>query len=195
MWLFRPIQSWKARRKIQRLPNIVLEKTKNHFRQTTAPNPSVYVTHFNTSKSKVGTATYAISPLFDKLFLYEIKIEHSSQRRGYGFAFLYHLHRLYGLPIIPIHEWHTASGFWNAARRLSCIGLFVTPSMSISDLDEERKQWAHFEPEAKRLDDTICLRLRTEEWDIAVGRGLDDWQHGWMPRNALQIDSVLENVD
>jgi GNAT superfamily N-acetyltransferase len=123
----------------------------------------------------VGSACYAISPLNDRLYVFEIEIAPEHRRQGFGTAYLKHLSETHRLPLTPIKELYSSHRFWEATRRLAGTGLKVTAEISVSDMDAEARRWAHLEADRERLYRLIRERLfvHCEPWDVAVGRGLD----------------------
>ena len=165
---------WAAQRRIARLPEIQLARQANYYMTNTSPNPDWTATIATSAGIRVGTATYAVTPLDDQLWLYGLEIAPAHRRQGYALALLWQLHQAHGLPIHPVHELGTAGGFWQRARRLASAGLQVAGALSIADLKEAKKRWAHLAPEQDRLLRAISARLAAgEEWYRAIGRGLD----------------------
>ncbi|WP_432262971.1 GNAT family N-acetyltransferase [Cupriavidus sp. TMH.W2] len=160
-------------RALDRLPPLVVKAAADHFRVVTAPSPEFRATLHNGASEEVGTAKYGLSPLGDRVYVYDIRVPPAHQRCGYATALLWYLAREYGRPITPVQELHAASGFWNAARALAGAGVVVTEP--VWDLEAEAARWAHLRPDAERLAEQILERLhvRREPWQVAVGRGLD----------------------
>ncbi|WP_454727899.1 MULTISPECIES: GNAT family N-acetyltransferase [Cupriavidus] len=156
---------------LDRLPLLVVKAAPNHFKAITAPSPDFRATLHNSAGEQVGTAAYALSPLSDKVYVFEIRIPPEHQRCGYATALLWHLAREYGRPITPVQELHAARGFWHAARAWAPLGV----TEPLWDLDAEAVRWAHLRPLAELLAQQIQERLyvRREPWHVAVGRGLD----------------------
>lgn len=166
-------QIW-AVKKREKLPIIQLALTQKRYdKSRTSPSPDLDTQILDCNATSVGSLVYAVSPLVDHLYIYHIEIEPEHRRNGYAFAALLHLHQQYRLPMSAIHETFEASRFWTAARKLS-IG--ITEGFSNSDLDDEKKRWAHLEPLAAATDAAITERLiRGEEYYLAVGRGIGHW--------------------
>ncbi|MBS0380709.1 MAG: GNAT family N-acetyltransferase [Proteobacteria bacterium] len=149
----RPIASltaWRAgrhaQRKIRRLPPITISVRSDAIRPWTAPNPTLQAEIWNEQGQSVGRARYAISPLNDKVYVYELKIKRVHRRRGYGTAFLAYLANTNALSITPIHETHEETAFWNAARRLRAAGVTVTRDLRVGEMDAEAQRWQHLQP-------------------------------------------------
>lgn len=140
----------------------------------TSPNPYLEASLSNVDVGRVGRATYTVSPLFDRVYVFSIEIESELRGRGYGLAFLQYLSDKYKLPITAIKELHSASNFWNSARGLASSGLIVTQPISWSDTIQEETRWAHLRPDRERLEKQIAQRKGSgEKYRVAVGRGLD----------------------
>lgn len=154
-------------------PQITVEAKLRYDHALTSPAPEYRGTIFNSKSEHVGFAVYALSPLNDCLYLYEIRIGQNFVRRGYGLAMLQYLAQTYRQPIIPVHELESAERFWDAARRY-VTDVEVREPISVSDFDVERHRWAFLKPESDRLQEQINVRLmRGEPWEEAVGRGLE----------------------
>ncbi|MHA6884646.1 GNAT family N-acetyltransferase [Ralstonia pseudosolanacearum] len=165
---------WQVRCKIESLPNIGVQASPNFYKAFTAPNPDFDATIHNAAGDQVGTATYALSPLSDRIYIFDIQIALEHRRCGYGTALLWHLARAYGQPITAVKELYSASSFWSAARQRKGDGLVVTEPLSVSEMDVEAARWEHLRPAAERLERLIAERLTVhhEPWHVAVGRGL-----------------------
>lgn len=152
---------------------ITVEEKLRYDHALTSPAPERRGGIFNSEGERIGFAVYALSPLNDCLYLYDIKIDQDFMRRGYGLAMLQYLAKTYRQPIIPIHELESAERFWDAARRY-ITDVEVREPISVSDFDVERHRWAFLKPESDRLQAQINARLmRGEPWEEAVGRGLE----------------------
>ncbi|MYN26971.1 GNAT family N-acetyltransferase [Duganella levis] len=158
---------------IKQLRSIEIETSMNHYKSFTAPNPDIKATIYSSDQVVVGQVTYAVSPLFDKLYIFDITIHDAFRRQGFGLAVIAYLANTHRLPMATIKEVLSASGFWRAARLAS--GPIET--LSLSEMDLERERWAHLKPLVDQLDSLISDRLsnKRESWEIAVGRGLPDW--------------------
>lgn len=159
--------------RLDRLPDLVAKAALDHFRVPTSPSPSGTATFTNGAGEEVGTLKFGLSPLGDRVYVYDIGVPNEHRRCGYATAMLWHLAREYGQPITPVQVLHAASEFWNHARSLAGEGLHVTEP--VWDLDAETARWVHLRPESARLDAQILARLHEtrEPWAVAVGRGLD----------------------
>lgn len=161
------------------LPYIEIESSTNHHQSFTAPNPDIKATVYSSDRVAVGQVTYAVSPLFDKLYIFNITIHDSYRRLGFGLAVIAYLVTTYRLPITTIKEVFSASGFWRAARLAN--GPIGT--LSISEMDAERERWAHLKPLIDQLNTLISERLfsKCESWETAVGQGLPNWPSSTPP--------------
>jgi len=114
-----------------------------------------------------------VSPLFDRLYIFDITIHDAYRRRGFGLAVMSYLATTYRLQITTIKEVSQASGFWHSVRLAGA----PIDTLSFSEMDTEAERWAHLKPHADKLELLICDRLfrNCEAWETAVGRGLPDW--------------------
>ncbi|WP_027947718.1 N-acetyltransferase [Litchfieldella anticariensis] len=153
------------------LPDIMMKTVFSYWKSPVAPNPVIRVQIINGQGKSVGIASYGISPISDRVYVFGIDIDIEFQRQGYASAFLKCLAREYQLPITPIKELNSAKSFWVSVRHMTHCGLIVTQDC---DMDDERKRWKYLQPEIDRLEKQILERLeRSEPWFEAVGRGLD----------------------
>lgn len=159
------------RRKL--LPYIEIETSTNHYKSFTSPNPDIHATVYSSDRVPVGHITYAVSPLFDKLYIFDITIHDAYRRRGFGLALMAYLSTTYRLPITTIKEVSQARGFWHSARRAGT----RIDTLSFSEMDTEAARWAHLKTHADKLELLICDRLfkNRDAWEIAVGQGLPNW--------------------
>lgn len=95
------------------------------------------------SGGTVGAATYSLAPRTDRVYVHRLEIRPSMRRRGYGFAFLSHLHRTYQLPITAIGDVPDVRPFWHAARTFQSGALRVTSVQSSDEFRDELVQWQH----------------------------------------------------
>lgn len=155
------------------LPYIEIETSTNHHKSFTSPNPDINATVYSSDRVPVGHITYAVSPLFDRLYIFDITIHDAYRRRGFGLAVMSYLATTYRLPITTIKEVSQASGFWHSARLAGA----PIDTLSFSEMDTEAERWAHLKPHADKLELLISDRLfrNREAWETAVGRGLPDW--------------------
>lgn len=155
-------------------PSIHVIETPSYFQSVTAPNPGITATISDEVGAVVGYASYGVSPLFDCIYLYDFKIEPEMRRKGYGLQFLCDLVQRHGCPIVPVHETGSSHNFWMTARkRLNVDVDKILPSISAYQLHQEHQRWPHLKPEIDKLNEAISARVMVEEWNVAVGRGLD----------------------
>jgi len=67
------LRTWRGQRNIQKLPAITVDTTANHYKAFTAPNPDLDAIIRNTAGDQVGTATYAVPPLSDRVYLFHVE--------------------------------------------------------------------------------------------------------------------------
>lgn len=156
------------------LPDFTLEVVLNHMQCFTSPNPDRIATVMSAAGDQVGYITYAVSPLFDKLYIFQINIDDAFRRQRYGLAIIHYLHSTYQLPIATFNEVGAARRFWAAARHMvASLGSSIT-AMSVGEMTRERARWKHLQPETDRLEQLISQRfLAGEDYQSAVGRGLE----------------------
>ncbi|MHB0989863.1 MAG: GNAT family N-acetyltransferase [Burkholderiales bacterium] len=158
----------------QNLPDITVAATACFYKTFTAPNPDFKLKIFNAAGDQVGTSSYCVSPLVDRVYLFEIEIFTEYRRQGYGTALLRYLAKAHGQPITAVKELFSANDFWMATRRLNGSGVVVTNPLSVGDMPAEASRWEHLRPDIERLEKRIEERLGNQEpWHVAVGRGLD----------------------
>lgn len=155
------------------IPTISLETRFDYYQTFASPSPDLHSKIINANGEEVGYVTYAVSPLYDKVYIYDFKLKEQHMRRGYGSAFLVYLHDTYRLPITPIHQLSASDSFWDSFKRIARDGPQVTEPISMGDMATEMTAWSHLEPQKELLKRTIANRLQTEEWYQATGRGLD----------------------
>jgi hypothetical protein len=156
------------------LPKITLDETMDHMKCFTSPNPDRISTVYANGAGRIGYVTYAVSPIFDKLYIYGIGTDEDFRRQGYGLSIIRHLARTYRLPIITFNEVGSARMFWAQARQMATsIGSSIT-TMSVGEMNQERARWEHLRPDMIRLENLITQRfLKGESYQSAVGRGLE----------------------
>lgn len=86
------------------MPEITLTETRKEYRGTNfaAPNPDITETIRDSEGNVVGNTVYTISPLKDRIYLFEITIHPAFRRRGFGLALLVFLAKTYDLPITVV---------------------------------------------------------------------------------------------
>lgn len=108
---------------------------------------------------RIGDLDYGINPLGDRLYINMIKIEPKYQRQGFALAALWQLWTLHQVPLVPLHEYGSSTGFWSIARmRFASAGAVVEVQLRASQLDEAKQRWQHLVPESE------SERLIREYW-------------------------------
>ena len=112
-----------------------------------APNPDITSDILRADGLKIGYVKYAVSPLFNCVFLNHIQIDQLYRRKGYGSAAIRNLARLHGLPVTPVGVTDTARAFYGKAR--GCQSL-LTVDLDQAELVEECKKWKDPFPQVVR---------------------------------------------
>ncbi|WCM89738.1 GNAT family N-acetyltransferase [Acidovorax sp. NCPPB 3576] len=169
------LSSWRARRRLAHVPKITMDVTRNYYMTFTAPNPDVKVVIRNQEGMTVGEACYAVSPLNDRVYVYDVEILSAYRRQGYGTALLSFLAQNYKIPITVVRELSSSCGFWRFARSLGSAGIHFTQQLSVSEMAIESERWAHLQPQSPKLHETVRHRLAVEKqpWRDATTRGLE----------------------
>jgi hypothetical protein len=159
------------------IPEITLKVLKKEYggKNFAAPNPDITQSIYDSEGNAVGSTVYTISPLNDRIYIFEVEIEPVFRRRGFGLALLASLSRTYGFPITVVHPISPALLFWEAARKELADNVRMTQSISAGDMDAEKTRWGHLQPQIYQLEKEITERfLRGEPYEQAVGRGLGE---------------------
>lgn len=168
-------EAYLFRRKLKQLPSITVKETHKFYRTFTGPNPDNRASIYNEVGDCVGSAVYGVSPLFDRVYIYQIEINQKYWRNGFATAFLAYLTRNYHQPITAVKELERSYSFWDVVRKFSGEAFSVTKELTVTDMMREGKLWSHLKPEAERLDKVIEARLSNgEPWELAISRGFDD---------------------
>ncbi|MDA8445618.1 GNAT family N-acetyltransferase [Paracidovorax valerianellae] len=146
------LSRWLVQRRLAHVPKITVDVTRNYYMTFTAPNPDVKVIIKNEAGITVGRACYAVSPLNDRVYIFEVEILSAHRRQGYGTALLLFLAQTYDLPITVVKELYSACSFWRFARGLGSAGIRLTQQLSVSDMASEAERWAHLQPKARQLE-------------------------------------------
>ena len=157
-------------------PEITLIDIQKEYKGTNfaAPNPDITAAIQDSNVNIVGNTVYTISPLKDRIYLFDIKIDPAFRRRGFGLALLVSLAKTYGLPMTVVHPISPALLFWENARKVLAYTIHFTQSLSVGDMDTEKSRWGHMQPQVHKLERVIAERLlRGEPYAQAIGRGLD----------------------
>jgi hypothetical protein len=151
---------------IRDLPLISVRQRANFCHAFTWPNPDLTAAVRSASGEFVGEVTYAVSPLQDRVYVFDIQVEALLRRRAYGLAMLHWLTTTYDMPITPIKELLGAKPFWNEARRLSQKNFTITAGLAVFQMQSEAARWGHLKNEAHRL---IQMRARqSETWSLSA---------------------------
>lgn len=169
----------RIRRKINQrtFPEVTLSDLKKEYggKNFAAPNPDITAAIHDIDGNVVGSTVYTISPLKDRIYLFEIKIDPAYRRQGLGLALLVFLAKEYNLPLTVVQPISPALLFWESARKELTNVIKMTESLSIGDIDAEKMRWNHFQPQVEKLERLIAERFRRgESYYQAVGRGLDE---------------------
>ncbi|WP_426105941.1 hypothetical protein [Massilia sp. TSP1-1-2] len=114
------------------LPAVTLKILKKVYSAEafTAPNPYITETIHNSEGAAVGSTEYGVSPLTDRVYLFEIKIAPPFRRKGYGLALLTSLAKTYSFPLTVVHPISPAILFWNSVRKACGFGPYDTRLVS-----------------------------------------------------------------
>ena len=167
------------------LPEIDLDVFLNHMKCFTSPSPDQKATVYSKDGARVGYVTYAVSLLYDMVYIFDIGIDEAFQRQGYALAVIGHLVLTYRLPLTTIKEVYAAHTFWAAARELAMLNDSSISTISVSEMNQERARWDHLRPEMIRLEDLITQRFiqanRTKARSAAVSTKRRHQQGGREP--------------
>lgn len=132
-----PVPKHRPPRDLNQLPALTLVEEFEYLENFVRPNPDIVASIFNTAGEKVGFCDFGVSPLQDRVYVFDIRIEPEFQRKGYGTAMLHHLQQKYGLPIVPVK---VISTFWECAQATP--GLNVIDEIpGIEELKKEALRW------------------------------------------------------
>ncbi|ALT79050.1 GNAT family N-acetyltransferase [Paucibacter sp. KCTC 42545] len=185
--LVRRIRALSGRKVVKNLPEITVATTSNFYKAFTSPCPEIKATMRNRHGELVGAATYAVSPLADRTYLFDILISPAHRRQGYGIAMLKYLAITHGHPITTVKELGSARDFWAAARSPAVEGITLTETLSESELPAEKQRWAVAKKaEIELLEKAITERLVVgrEPWLTATSRGLSQKERTPEVRNS-----------
>ncbi|WP_438308826.1 hypothetical protein [Burkholderia pseudomallei] len=119
------LRSFRAWRKLRRLPSIKIETKAAEAGSEPAAHAKWAVVIRNAQGARIGEAIYGLSQLTDRLYVHSLEIAPSARRRGYALAFLMMLNRYYKVPIVPMSDRAAGNPFWTAVRKLRPGGLAV----------------------------------------------------------------------
>lgn len=114
-----------------------------------------YLARIDIDGQQVGHIAYCINPLRDRVYVSMIEVAGDHRRRGYALGALWQLWIEYQVPIMPVHEYGTSTGFWQRARqRFAAAGGQIGDELrGDTAMETEAQRWAHWvpEPEHERL--------------------------------------------
>lgn len=129
----------------RRLPSIELREQLDYFMAWARPEPLRHAGIHAGDGRQVGTVSYSVSPLRDRVYVFEIKT--TERRQGYGLQAVLAVAERYDMPVTPVHIVGSAIGFWEAAgRHLALHGRCLTDEVRCSEMDREAAKWAHLRP-------------------------------------------------
>jgi hypothetical protein len=175
MALFDPLRDLFRKRRAARLDEqaadlqLVISRRESLRGNFVFPGPdiSAVIEH---GGQRVGQIEYGISPLQDRVYISEFEIFSSHNRRGLGQAALWRLWTQYHMPLSPMHEVGTSTGFWAKVRtRFAAAGVELTQDIRTADQDGEMERWQHLVPE---LDHERQIRelMASPEWPAIKAR-------------------------
>jgi hypothetical protein len=117
--------------KISHLPKIELFNDNSTYDSTflVHPNPFRYRKYQDKEGQRFANVNIGISPLKDKVYIFDIKVDEDRQRKGFGLAILKSLYDEFNSPLVAIKELHSAKPFWDKARELSGETFIVLPEI------------------------------------------------------------------
>lgn len=123
--------------KLSHLPHIELFSDNSTYDPTflVHPNPFRYREYQDKEGRRIGSVKIGVSPLKDKVYISEIKIEEDRQREGFGLAILKSLYDEFNSPLVAIQELYSAKHFWDRARELSGDIFIVHPEIHGNEED------------------------------------------------------------
>lgn len=128
-------------------PHVILRTYQERWSPNTQQlTPFVDVCIYSADTELVGRLTYLLSPLNDRLYLYEILIFESFRKNGFGMAALAALSLTNNrTPIVPVKilNTQTARGFWNSVYRRSNHLFPIKEEIGLGDWIIEADRWRH----------------------------------------------------
>ena len=185
MLLFEPIRDFFQRRQVARFEaqaiglQLVAQKSESLRGNFVFPGPSISAS-VELAGQRVGVINYGVSPLQDRVYISEFHIVPDHQRRGLGMATLWRLSQQYQVPLSPMHEVGTSTGFWEKARRrFASAGAEMTEDIRTGRQESEQQRGQHLipEPEHERL---IREVMASPEWPAIKARM--DTEYGPFPK-------------
>lgn len=111
------------------------------------PNPWMRATgSLPGSPTAICSVGFGVSPLQDRVYVDDLKVQEPYQRRGFARALLLQVAQRASpqigvLSMTPLHELWASSEFWDALRAGAVPGLVVTRDVRVSEMDEEARRW------------------------------------------------------
>ena len=101
---------------------------------------------------RVGHVDYGINPLLDRVYINHMEIDPSHQLKGIGLGVLWHLWFTHQVPIVPLHQYGTSTGFWSLARRrFAAAGALIENELRTDEeLQLAKQRWQHLVPESEK---------------------------------------------
>lgn len=159
MSLFEPIRDFFHRRQAKFLSKraaqvqLVTERAESHRGNFVFPGTDTFA-RIELDGKRVGTISYGINPLGDRIYINEIEVDRAYRRQGIAQSALWLLYKAHQVPIVPLHEVGTSISFWAVLRRrLAAAGALLEKDLRCSELDQAKERWQHLvpEPEHERL--------------------------------------------
>jgi hypothetical protein len=131
---------------------LVTERESSHPLQFGYPSPTLYAGIY-AGATRVGSIEYGLNPILDRVYVHKIDIDDQYRANGHGMATLKLLHDQHHVPIVPVHIWGSALGFWSKAKSaLARSGGSISAEIRGEDeMDAETQRWERL-LNAKALD-------------------------------------------
>jgi hypothetical protein len=101
--------------KLEQPVQLVTERESSHPLQFGYPSPTIYAGIY-AGATRVGSIEYGLNPILDRVYVHKIDIDDQYRANGHGMATLKLLHDQHHVPIVPVHIWGSALGFWSKAK-------------------------------------------------------------------------------
>lgn len=141
-----------------------------------------YLARLDVDGQRVGHIDYSLNPLRDRVYINMIEVAGDHRRRGVALGALWQLWQAHQVPIVPVHEYSTSTGFWHLARqRFAAVGGQIDEELRGSlAMETEMQRWAHLvpEPEHERLQREL---MASPEWAAIKARWNEEY--GPCPQN------------
>ncbi|MGE8051308.1 hypothetical protein ACQKPT_23785 [Pseudomonas monteilii] len=91
----------------------------------------------------MGSIEYGLNPILDRVYVHKIEVDDQYRANGHGLAALKILHDQHQVPIVPVHIWGSALGFWSKAKSaLAKSGGSIAAEIRGEDeMDAETQRW------------------------------------------------------